>query len=179
MPGCWVSVRLTHAACHPPSRSWVARYVLEYLRRKIGFCICTVPLYDSLGESAVEYTVNHSQTAIVFAQSGKLGQLLKAVPATKANLKTVVYWGTGTPKEVASIEKEVSESCSSRTARGGKVICPGEVQECNAGLLIKCKVSSSEAGRSRSGWLQVGQDSRSPEPALDILAGPDYLCGEH
>ena len=42
-----------------------------------------------------------------------------------------------------------------------------------AGLL--CKASSSEAGKSRSGWLQVVQGSRSPKPALDILAGPDIF----
>ena len=31
-----------------------------------------VPLYNSLGESAVEYTVNHSETSIIFAEASKM-----------------------------------------------------------------------------------------------------------
>lgn len=69
-----------------------------------------MPLYDSLGESAVEYTVNHSETSIIFAEASKLTFLAKAAKNVKENVKTVVYWGDApTVKDAAaSIEKEVS-----------------------------------------------------------------------
>ncbi|BDA46672.1 Long chain acyl-CoA synthetase 3 [Coccomyxa sp. Obi] len=67
-----------------------------------------VPLYDSLGETAVEYTVNHSETSIIFAEASKLTFLAKAAKNVKENVKTVVYWGDApTVKDAAaSIEKE-------------------------------------------------------------------------
>lgn len=34
--------------------------------------MCTVPLYDSLGENAVEYIVNHAGVELVFVDVGKL-----------------------------------------------------------------------------------------------------------
>ena len=66
-----------------------------------------VPLYDSLGESAVEYTVNHSETSIIFAEASKLEFLAKAAKAIKENVKHVVFWG-GKASESASsaIKKE-------------------------------------------------------------------------
>ncbi len=68
-----------------------------------------MPLYDSLGESAVEYTVNHSETSIIFAEASKLEFLAKAAKAIKGNVKHVVYWG-GQPSESGSsgITKEAS-----------------------------------------------------------------------
>lgn len=73
-----------------------------------------VPLYDSLGESAVEYTVNHSETSIIFAEASKLVFLAKAAKNVKENVKTVVYWGDApTVKDAsASIEKEVRHHVS-------------------------------------------------------------------
>ena len=53
-----------------------------------------MPLYDSLGENAVEYILNHSESAIVFVSVDKLPTLLKALPAVHKELKTLVYWGT-------------------------------------------------------------------------------------
>ncbi|PNH12187.1 Long chain acyl-CoA synthetase 5 [Tetrabaena socialis] len=54
-----------------------------------------VPLYDSLGENAIEYIVNHSEAVAAFVSSEKLPALAKALPRTKATLKVVVYWGPG------------------------------------------------------------------------------------
>ncbi|PNW73635.1 hypothetical protein CHLRE_13g566650v5 [Chlamydomonas reinhardtii] len=54
-----------------------------------------VPLYDSLGENAIEYIVNHSEAVAAFVSSEKLPALAKALPKTKATLKVVVYWGAG------------------------------------------------------------------------------------
>lgn len=38
-----------------------------------------VPLYDSLGENAIEFIVGHSEQAAVFVAAGKLGKLAKAL----------------------------------------------------------------------------------------------------
>ena len=66
-----------------------------------------MPLYDSLGESAVEYTVNHSETSIIFAEGSKLAMLSKAAGAISKNVKTVVYWGDATTDATSAIEREV------------------------------------------------------------------------
>jgi len=52
-----------------------------------------VPLYDSLGENAIEFIINHSESSIVFVSSDKMPALVKALPKTKDVLKTIVYWG--------------------------------------------------------------------------------------
>jgi long-chain acyl-CoA synthetase len=52
-----------------------------------------VPLYDTLGENAIEYIINHSEASIVFAQASKLGEMAKALPNLTALVKTLVYWG--------------------------------------------------------------------------------------
>ncbi|KAH7620803.1 putative Long chain acyl-CoA synthetase 4 [Nannochloris sp. 'desiccata'] len=63
--------------------------------------IYCVPLYDSLGENAIEYIINHSESSIVFAQSEKLGMLAKALPHVKDQIKHIVYWGAA---DAASID---------------------------------------------------------------------------
>ncbi|EFN60000.1 hypothetical protein CHLNCDRAFT_29209 [Chlorella variabilis] len=54
-----------------------------------------VPLYDSLGEHAVEYIIKHSESTAVFCQTEKLGTLAKSLPHVDGLIKTVVYWGKG------------------------------------------------------------------------------------
>ncbi|GAQ85275.1 Long-Chain Acyl-CoA Synthetase [Klebsormidium nitens] len=53
------------------------------------FC---VPLYDTLGENAVEYILNHAEVAIVFFQAEKAAKLFEALPNAKT-VKTVVSFG--------------------------------------------------------------------------------------
>ncbi len=62
-----------------------------------------VPLYDSLGENAIEFIIAHSESSITFVSTDKFPALAKALvhEKTKAALKTIVYWGDGHP---ASIE---------------------------------------------------------------------------
>ena len=60
-----------------------------------------VPLYDSLGENAIEFIINHAEAAVAFVSTEKLPNLVKALPKTKEILKTIVYWGEGNK---ASIE---------------------------------------------------------------------------
>jgi long-chain acyl-CoA synthetase len=54
-----------------------------------------VPLYDSLGENAIEYIVNHSESVVAFTSTEKLPNLVKALPKCTGTLKNVVYWGAG------------------------------------------------------------------------------------
>jgi long-chain acyl-CoA synthetase len=77
--------------------------VIQACNRSSGI---VVPLYDSLGESAVEYTVNHSETKLIFIEASKISTLAKAVPKIKDNVKTVVYWGTPGAGDVESVKKE-------------------------------------------------------------------------
>lgn len=53
-----------------------------------------VPLYDSLGENAIEYIINHSESIVAFVAASKIGQLVKALPRVTGVLKAIVYWGT-------------------------------------------------------------------------------------
>ena len=73
----------------------------------LNLTLRAVPLYDSLGESAVEYTVNHSATALVFVQASKLALLAKAVPKVKGSLHAVVVWGGSDAAAEAAVKKEV------------------------------------------------------------------------
>lgn len=52
-----------------------------------------VPLYETLGDEAVEYIVDHSETQVVVVAGARLGLLAKALPKLKAPLKGLVYWG--------------------------------------------------------------------------------------
>ncbi|KAG1667988.1 hypothetical protein FOA52_000632 [Chlamydomonas sp. UWO 241] len=63
-----------------------------------------VPLYDSLGENAIEYIISHAETMIAFVQTEKLPQLLKGVKKTQGVLKSIVFWGAGNDEAVAEIK---------------------------------------------------------------------------
>lgn len=52
----------------------------------------TIPLYDTLGDAAVDYIVNHAECSIIFSSDAKLPTLLKSLP-TLPRVKTVVVWG--------------------------------------------------------------------------------------
>ena len=52
-----------------------------------------MPLYDSLGESSVEYIIGHSEASIVFTSTQKFPLLEKTLHKTKEYIKTIVYFG--------------------------------------------------------------------------------------
>ena len=59
-----------------------------------------MPLYDTLGENAVEYIISHSGTSALFASADKLPTLAKALPKLeRGQVSTIVYWGTGAGKD--------------------------------------------------------------------------------
>lgn len=73
-----------------------------------------MPLYDTLGENAVEFIINHSESAIVFTSAANLPKLVKALPSIQDQLKTVVYWGKpDAQSERVSLQCYMSPLCSS------------------------------------------------------------------
>ncbi|KAF8060497.1 LACS4 [Scenedesmus sp. PABB004] len=53
-----------------------------------------VPLYDTLGENAIEFIIEHSEAVVAFADGAKLAPLAKAAAGIDtARFKTVVAWG--------------------------------------------------------------------------------------
>lgn len=61
-----------------------------------------VPLYDTLGENAVEFILNHSEASVVFVQGAKLGELAKASKNLE-HVKHVVYWGEASEEALSSL----------------------------------------------------------------------------
>ena len=67
---------------------------------KIG--AACVPLYDTLGENAVEYIINHAECKIAFINAKKIPVFLK----TKGKIPTIttlVYWGDATEEDVKAL----------------------------------------------------------------------------
>lgn len=54
-----------------------------------------VPLYDSLGEDAIGYIVEHASCNIIFVSALKFPALCEALPKLKELVHTVVFWGQG------------------------------------------------------------------------------------
>lgn len=72
------------------------------------FC---VPLYDTLGENAVEYIISHSGASALFASADKLPTLAKALPKLeRGQVSTIVYWGTGAGND-ARFEQARKPTC--------------------------------------------------------------------
>jgi long-chain acyl-CoA synthetase len=66
-----------------------------------------VPLYDSLGDNAVEFILAHSGAAAVFVGGDKLGLLAAAATlgGLAGALKTVVAWGEPSAKDLAAAKE--------------------------------------------------------------------------
>jgi len=63
-----------------------------------------VPLYDSLGDNAIEYIIDHSESVLVFVDTKKLPMLAKAISKTGEQFKHVVYWGPGDEAAIQAIK---------------------------------------------------------------------------
>jgi long-subunit acyl-CoA synthetase (AMP-forming) len=88
-----------NAAAHPTSSDIVR--ARQACSRLSAYC---VPLYDSLGENAVEYIITHSEATVVFAASAKLAAFVKSIEGVKEQLKTLVYWGEGSDAVTAAAQ---------------------------------------------------------------------------
>ncbi|GAB4818389.1 hypothetical protein N2152v2_005435 [Parachlorella kessleri] len=54
-----------------------------------------VPIYDTLGESAVEYIIQHSGLSLALVEASKLKAFVQVVDSVKDRVKTLVYIGKG------------------------------------------------------------------------------------
>jgi len=52
-----------------------------------------VPLYDTLGVTAVEFILKHSDSVAAVVEGAKLDVLADALPSVKSQLKLVCFWG--------------------------------------------------------------------------------------
>lgn len=64
-----------------------------------------VPLYDSLGENAIEYILQHSEASAVFVEASKLQRVAAALPHVKGQVKVVVWWGADDAAAVKTIQE--------------------------------------------------------------------------
>uniref|UniRef100_A0A1D1ZNI3 Long-chain-fatty-acid--CoA ligase n=1 Tax=Auxenochlorella protothecoides TaxID=3075 RepID=A0A1D1ZNI3_AUXPR len=71
----------------PNAPEWMI--TMQACNRQGFYC---VPLYDTLGESAVEYIVKHAEVTAVAVLGSKLGALAASLPALRDRVRTVVYW---------------------------------------------------------------------------------------
>lgn len=84
------------------SREWML--TMQACNRMSYIC---VPIYDSLGENAVEYIINHSESCIAFADAKHLPKLVAALPGVKGFIKNVVYWGAAAEEATISSIKSM------------------------------------------------------------------------
>ena len=56
-----------------------------------------VPLYDSLGEQAVQHIIKHAHTRVVFSAAEKLAPLVSAIKGSPSIVRAVIYWGEPNP----------------------------------------------------------------------------------
>lgn len=52
-----------------------------------------MPLYDSLGENAIEYIIKHAGCSAVFVSSAKASTLTQTLGDLSSIIKTVIVWG--------------------------------------------------------------------------------------
>ncbi|PNH12401.1 Long chain acyl-CoA synthetase 1 [Tetrabaena socialis] len=73
-------------------RQWMV--AMQAMNRMSMVC---VPLYETLGDSAVEFIVKHSGTRLIVCSAAKLAVMSKALASAEARAVVdagVVYWGT-------------------------------------------------------------------------------------
>ena len=119
-----------------------------------------MPLYDSLGDNAIEYIINHSESTLVFVQVGaerarargargthwrterrgaalfgvqtqKMGMLAKALPRLASLLKTVVYWGDGDEAAAKVCGSGGAVRACSQPASRGRLLQPAALRHTN------------------------------------------------
>ena len=83
----------------PNSPEWMM--AMQGCNRMNLYC---VPLYDTLGENAIEYIVKHSEASVLFSHGEKLAMLSKALPSLTPQVTTVVYWGKAGDEELNAIK---------------------------------------------------------------------------
>lgn len=62
-----------------------------------------VPLYETLGETAIEYIINHAECRLVLTSAAKLPIVAEALPNLKTKLDALVYWGQPDRKALEAV----------------------------------------------------------------------------
>ena len=83
----------------PNSPEWMM--AMQGCNRMNIYC---VPLYDTLGENAIEYIVKHSEASVLFVHGNKLEVFAKALPSLLPQVTTLVYWSTASDTDVCAIK---------------------------------------------------------------------------
>ena len=55
----------------------------------------------------MQYTVNHSETELIFVEASKFAPLKKALPKIKQNVKHIIYWGDAKQSDIDEIKSQV------------------------------------------------------------------------
>jgi long-chain acyl-CoA synthetase len=80
-----------------------------------------VPLYDTLGENAIEFIINHSDSIFVVVAASKLSAFVSALPHIESKLKGIVYWGAeSVTSELSTLaEKEITATAFDKFVADG------------------------------------------------------------
>jgi long-chain acyl-CoA synthetase len=70
-----------------------------------GHGLYCIPLYDTLGATAVEFIMCHAEVAITFVEEKKIPELFKTFPNSTRYLKTIVSFGKVTREQKGDAEK--------------------------------------------------------------------------
>lgn len=83
----------------PNAPEWMI--TMQACNRQGYYC---VPLYDSLGETAVEFIIKHAEVTAVAVAGPKLAELAKALPNVASQVKTVVFWDDADRAAVEAVQ---------------------------------------------------------------------------
>jgi long-chain acyl-CoA synthetase len=76
-----------------------------------------VPLYDTLGVTAVEFILKHSDSVAAVVEGAKLDVLADALPSVKSQLKLVCFWGEAT-EEAKKVFESILAKCINNSSYG-------------------------------------------------------------
>jgi hypothetical protein len=58
-----------------------------------------VPLYETLGENAIEFILQHADVQLVFVEGCRMARMVKALREVH-QVQAVVYWGPASPADI-------------------------------------------------------------------------------
>jgi long-chain acyl-CoA synthetase len=58
-----------------------------------------VPLYETLGENAIEFILTHADVQLVFIEGNRMARMVKALRQVH-KLQAVIYWGPATAADI-------------------------------------------------------------------------------
>lgn len=126
-----------------------------------------VPLYDTLGDDAVQYVLDHAGCTAVFCLGAKLADLAKALAKTHAGtVRLVVWWGEAKKSDVDAVGAALKAAAATHEA---------EELERKAAAAAEAPASMSVSFEilEFSELLRFG--AAAPEPAPERPT-PDDLC---